>query len=350
MKRQRPFGFFFICCALLSGMSVPASNSFAASTEKAVSSGLFEQDQDSLLVNALWPKFRALPKARRPKVALVLGGGGARGLAHIGVLKILDQQKVPIDLIIGTSVGALIGALYAAGLPVSRIEKMGQEIGWDELVDISAAHLVKLVVAEKLLSTEKIEEYFERNIGDKKFVDLKTAFACVAVDLRTGEKIVMREGSVALAARASATMPGIFRPVPYRHRLLVDGGVVDNVPTDVARFLGADLIVCVNLPVDFSKHTVSNVLTTLTQSLYIQGSVISQERLNLADVVVTPKVEDVSAVELWKSRECIEAGMSAARQSLPDIRRALVTKCFKKWMETENKEQRAKGKEKREKK
>lgn len=289
-------------------------------------------DESELLVSAFWSQFRAWPAVRRPKVALVLGGGGARGLAHIGVIKVIEQEKIPIDFVVGTSVGALVGALYAAGLPVDEIERMGKEVGWNELTDISTAKLVKLLLTEKLLTTRNMEQYLQRYIGDKKFADLSKPFACVATDLKTGEQIVMREGSVILAARASATMPGLFRPVPYRHRLLVDGGIVNNVPSDVARLLGADVVIAVSLPADFSKHNVSNVLMTLTQALYIQGEAISREGLSRADVVIQPNVGDVSAMELWKSEECIEAGVFAARSALPDLRRVLVKKFFEKWV------------------
>ncbi|MBI4397425.1 MAG: patatin-like phospholipase family protein [Elusimicrobia bacterium] len=289
-------------------------------------------EQEVLLTEALWSRLRELPPQKRPRVGLVLGGGGARGLAHIGVLKVLEQEKVPIDLVVGTSVGALVGALYTAGLPTSDIERIGQEIGWDSLTDLSTARLVKLLVTESLLSTERMEEYVGRYIGDKQFADLKTSFACVAADLKTGEQIIIREGSVALAARASATMPGMFQPVHYRHRLLVDGGVVNNVPVDVAKVLGVDIILCVNLPANFSKYNVSNVFMTLTQALYIQGQMISQERLSQADVVITPKVGDVTALELWKSQECIEAGIVAARESIPQIRKTLVKKFFERWV------------------
>jgi NTE family protein len=114
--------------------------------------------------------------------------------------------------------------------------------------------------------------------------------------------------------------------------LLVDGGIVDNVPTDVAKILGADIIICVSVPANFSKHNVSSVLMTLTQSLYIQGEVINRERLALADVVIQPNVSDVSAHELWKSPECIEAGVVSARQALPKLRKVLVQRFFEKWL------------------
>lgn len=287
---------------------------------------------ETALLDALWGRLRELPPDRRPRVGVVLSGGGARGFAHIGVLNVLQREKVPVDVLVGTSVGALVGALYASGLPPERIANLSAELGWTQLTDLSAARVVRLLVSEQLLSTQNMEKYLETHIGDKKFADLNTQFACVAADLRTGEQIVLREGSVALAARASATMPGLFEAVPYRHRLLVDGGIVDNVPTDVARRMGVDLLICVYTPADFSRHAVSNVLTTLTQAIYIQGQVISEERLNQADMVIRPDVGHVSALELWRSEECVEAGQRAAEALWPELKQKLVTAFFDRWL------------------
>jgi NTE family protein len=249
-------------------------------------------------------------------------------LVHIGVLKVLEREGVPVDLVVGTSVGAIVGALYAAGVRTSDIEGMASEVGWDQLTDLSSARVVRLLVSERLLSTQKMEKYLQARIGEKTFADLKTEFACLATDVRTGEGIVLREGSVALAARASATMPGIFEPVPFRHRLLIDGGVVDNVPTEVARRLGADILLCVYVPVDLSRNNVSNVLTMMTQALYIQGQAMSEDRVKRADFLIKPEVSDISALELWRSKECMEAGQRAAEAAWPDLKKLLVEKLF----------------------
>lgn len=286
------------------------------------------------VTDAVWLKVRSLPKGHRPKVGLVLSGGGARGLAHIGVLKVLERERVPIDLIVGTSVGAIVGALYASGVSASDIEGMASEVGWDQLTDLSSARVVRLLVTERLLSTKKMEHYLQARIGEKSFADLKTEFACLATDVRTGEGIVLREGSVALAARASATMPGIFEPVPFRHRLLIDGGVVDNVPTEVARRLGADLLICLYVPADLSRNNVSNVLTMMTQALYIQGQTLSEERVKQADFLIRPDVSDISALELWRSKECMEAGLRAGESAWPDLKRLLAEKFLERSLAT----------------
>ena len=266
----------------------------------------------------------SLPASDRPKIALVLGGGGARGLAHIGVLKVLSEEKLPIDMIVGNSVGALVGSLYAAGVPMEKIEKMGENIGWDDLTNISDPNLFRLMLSRRLLSTDKMERYLESNIGDVRFEDLKIPFACIATDLKTVERIVMRDGKVALAARASATVPGLFDPVEYGHRYLVDGGLSDNVPIDIAKLLGADFVIAVTVSGDINTQDISNVFMVLTQSIYIQGRQLDAEKIKAADFVISPNVKDVTAVDLSKSKECIDAGTRAARLAVMELKKKLV--------------------------
>lgn len=281
-------------------------------------------DQEEFITNYMWQRFIALKAPERPKIALVLSGGGARGLAHIGVLKVLDEEKLPVDIIIGNSVGALIGSMYAAGVPMEKIEQMGENVGWNDLTDFSDPSMIRLLLSKHLLSTEKMEQYLRQNIGNVRFEDLKIPFACVATDIKTGERIIMREGDVALAARASATLPGLFDPVPYRHRLLIDGGLSDNVPIDVAKLMGADYVIAVVASADITANEVSNVFMVLTQAIYIQGRILDAEKIRQADFVIIPKVKDVSAVDLGRSKDCVEAGVVAARQKIVELKQALI--------------------------
>jgi len=219
-------------------------------------------------MDMLWDQYQSIPQKQHLKIGLALGGGGARGLAHIGVLKALEQERVPIDMIAGTSVGALIGSLYAAGVSTAEMEEMSQEIGWPSLTNFSRLSLFRLVVAEKPLSSTNMELYLRRHIGEIRFDQLKIPFTCVATDLQTGERVVFREGPVALAARASSTIPGVFEPVIFRHRYLVDGGLVDNIPTDLVANMGADLIIAVDVTADFSQFQPTGVLSALNQSTF----------------------------------------------------------------------------------
>lgn len=284
--------------------------------------------EEEIFEEYLWNEVKVANPPQRPRVALVLGGGGARGLAHIGVLKVFQENGIPVDTITGTSVGALVGGLYTADVSVEKMEHLAEDIGWGKITNLSAEAVVNLLTAEKLLSTEKMEKYIALQIGNKRFDELKIPFACIATDLKTGEKIIFREGLVAPAVRASATIPGIFEPVEYRQRYLVDGGLVDNLPVEVAKMLGAEIIIAVTVSADFTKYTTSSVLLTLNQAIYIQSEVLSQEQLKKADLVIRPQVKDVTAVELWRASECIDAGIVATRKMLPEIKDLIMRETF----------------------
>jgi NTE family protein len=286
-------------------------------------------DEKKFLTQYLWREVITLPEEKRPKIGLALGGGGARGFTHLGVLRVLEEEGFPVDIIVGTSIGALVGALYCSGISLDEIEKMAEDIGWSDLTDISIAALIKLLIVGEMLSTKKMEEYIAKHIGNKQFYELKIPFACVATDLRTGEKIIFREGNVSQAVRASANIPGIFAPVEYRHRLLVDGGLVDNIPTDLAKFLKADIIIAVDINSDFTRHKASNILLVLNQAIYIQGDLLSQEELKFADIVINPQVSDVDAYELGRYQECIDAGIIACRKMIPELKRLIMDTTFK---------------------
>ncbi|MFH1379306.1 MAG: patatin-like phospholipase family protein [bacterium] len=299
---------------------------------------LYAQEQEKdLLTRYIWNDVVTMPAGKRPKIAVVLGGGGARGLSHIGVLKVLEEEGIPIDLIVGTSVGALIGALYCSGLPIDEIRRMGEEIGWDKLTNVSSAALVKLLVTESLLSNEKLEEYLNAHLGDKKFSDLVIPFVSIATDIQTGERIIFRDGPVIQAIRASSTIPGVFKPVEYRHRFLVDGGLVGNIPTDIAQMMGADLIIAVSVKADFTDYRTANVLQILNQSIYIQGQHMAEDLLKNADFVISPQVGDMSAIELWRSKQSIEAGILSARQSMPDLKQLIMDRTFEQILEISEK-------------
>lgn len=272
-----------------------------------------------------WKGFQTLTPSERPRVILVLGGGGAKGLSHIGVLRVLREERIPIDEVVGVSVGALIGAVYSAGLTDIDLENMANEIGWNKLTNVSRVSAVKMLLSDELLSTGGMESYLKQRIGDKMFGDLLIPFSCVATDIRTGERVFMKEGSVAFAARASATIPGVFKPVPYRQRLLVDGGLVDNLPTDVVfPRAGYDVIIAVLPKADKIPSENLNVFRSLMRAIEIQGAVIMKDNRKAADVLIEPEVGDVGITDLRRSRECIEAGTLATRKAALEIKDLLV--------------------------
>jgi len=291
-------------------------------------------NEDAFLLDTLWNRYRVVLPKDDIKVGIALGGGGARGLAHIGVLKALEEEDVPVGVIAGNSVGALIGSLYAAGITTSKMEQMSQEIGWSALTNLSRYSLFRLVMTEERLSTDNMEVYLRKYIGDKRFDELKIPFACAATDLQTGERVVFREGSVALAARASATIPGMFEPVVFRHRYLVDGGLVSNIPTDLVALLGADIIVAVDVTADITHVQPKSVLAVLNQAIYIQSERLAQDELIRAQVVIRPQMGDIGSMDLSRSDESIDAGILAGRRAVPEIKRFILDKRFKQLLAT----------------
>jgi NTE family protein len=180
------------------------------------------------------------PAGHRKRVGLALGGGGARGMAHVGVIRVLERAEIPIDCIAGTSVGSLVGAAYAAGLRDGRLTQMALNVRWRDL-----ARLVW--PRQGIVSFDKMETFLAGVMSDPDFGDLDIPYAAVAADLSTGEVVVLRQGRVARAVRASCSIPGIVTPVEIDGRLLIDGGVVNNLPISVVRELGADVVIAVGL-------------------------------------------------------------------------------------------------------
>ena len=288
-----------------------------------------EADQnDDLFIKFLWDTVYKDDIKDRPKVAVVLSGGGARGLAHAGVLKVLREENIPVDMLVGTSVGALIGSLYASGIEPEAIEEMALNINWKKLITFHLSY-------KSIYSTKKLEAYIKKYIKNKRFDELALPFACVAVDIQTGERIIFREGLVAPAVRASASIPGVFEPVEYRHRLLIDGGVIDNVPIGIAQIMGADIIIAVVVNADITKVKPSNIIKIMTQVISIQSNYISDRQLKNADIVIAPEVTNVASSDLDKGKQCVQAGEIATRALVPGIKKIILRKAFNQIINTD---------------
>jgi NTE family protein len=182
-------------------------------------------------------------KSKKPQIALVLGGGGARGLAHIGVLKILEENNIPIDIVVGTSIGALIGGLYVSGLNANQIEAIALPIDKKFIFKMLSPSLP----TSGFVDGENIRNYLNTYLGELNIEQAKRAFAAVATDLKTGKEIVLKKGRIVDAIMASTAIPILFKPVMYQNRLLCDGGLTNPLPVSVARKLGADIIIAVNV-------------------------------------------------------------------------------------------------------
>ena len=269
---------------------------------------------------------------QRPKVGLALGGGGARGLAHIGVLEVLQEAEIPIDMIAGTSAGAAIGAIYAQGKDAKLIEDLVPTLNWRKLLT-----LVDLAFPRTgLIHGRKIGQLLELIMGGKiKFSDLKIKLACVATDLSQCEEVVIDEGSVVDAVRASFSIPGIFTVVRRKGQYLVDGSLVNPVPINVLKSKGMDFIIAVNVIPDPTerRRKVSdqdivtfkdpNIFNVIMQSMQIAQCVLLRSSLQVADIVIRPRVAHVGVADFRQANECINQGRIAARDSVAEIKRRL---------------------------
>jgi NTE family protein len=254
----------------------------------------------------------------RPKVGLVLSGGASRGFAHIGVIKVLEAEKIPIDVIVGTSAGSLTGALYAYYGNAAELERAAWGLREEDVFDFSIPNILV-----GLVKGESIVRFVDGRIGAKNIENLKIRFAAVATDLNTGKKVVFKTGPVSTAVRASISIPGIFKPLVLGRRILVDGGVVDNVPVDVARDMGADVVIAVDVSSPTTNYELTNVIDVILQTLNIMGNEISRYQLKEADVVVRPNVSSVGLIDFDKKTYLIREGEKAARTALPAIREAI---------------------------
>ncbi|MDD5655793.1 MAG: patatin-like phospholipase family protein [Elusimicrobia bacterium] len=271
---------------------------------------------DGLLRDHLWRDFTARPADRRPRVGLVLSAGSTRAAAHVGVLQVLRQAGFPVDAVAGTSMGAVFGALYAAGRPIERLWEVGAGLTLQTGSNASSARLISLFLAEKLLSSEKTENLIRTEIGGLRFDQLAKPFACVAMDIYTGETVIFRDGDVASAVRASMNLPGVFAPVSYRQRYLVDGGVVDYIPIDAVKLLGADWILASITEGDYRRARPKTVLDVLEQVIDIRGAFLSREQRKQADFIIEPSVGGIGMYDTDRAREAMEQGVIAANKAV----------------------------------
>lgn len=289
----------------------------------------------------------------RPRVALVLGGGGARGIAHISVLRRLEQMHVPIDCIAGTSMGALVGAMYASGMSVDQIEKVVLSLDWPRMFDDSLERPERsyrrktddqLVVAAPgigvgakgvkiaagLLAGERILLLFERLVEPVSTIEdfdrLPIPFRAVAADINTGEPLVIGDGDLALAMRASMSLPGVFPPVRIGDHIVVDGGVARNLPVDVARKMGADIVIAVDVGTPLgtitSESSVLAITGQVTGLLTVRNTREQIATLTGRDVLIRPQLGDhVTTKDFSKSREALDIGAEAGRSASPELAR-----------------------------
>jgi len=273
------------------------------------------------------------------KIGIALGGGGAKGIAHIGVLRVLESAQIQIDLIAGTSAGAIVGALYASGKSADEIECVIRHLSLQQL-------LTRDRTGMGLFSTAGIRRVIEVEIGKAtRIEDLPRAFAAVAVEMDTGEEVVFDRGSVADAVSASAAFPGLFAPASIGGRLYLDGGVLNPVPFDVARRRGADRVLAVDLGADEPVFTVAlahrrggalfyrlvcaaenqKVMRVASRAIGIMTKQMRQQKMQQSppDFILYPNVQGMGLMDFDLADECLAAGEQAARAGLPQIEQVI---------------------------
>lgn len=253
-----------------------------------------------------------------PRIALVLGGGAARGFAHVGVIRVLEQEKIPIDMVVGTSVGSLIGSIYADTRSSFDLEIIAFKLEKDDIFDFSV-----FSSATGPVKGERLEKFVQSKVKKTNIEELPLPFAAVATNLVTGERVVLDQGPVGRAVRASSSIPGVFTPVFYQNMTLVDGGVVDNVPVDVARAKGADLVIAVNIGKNVVDKNVNNILDITLQAVNIMSYEISKFKVQGADILIEPNVGEVGMMDFTQKEYCMRAGMEAAQKMIPELRKKI---------------------------
>jgi len=249
-------------------------------------------------------------------VTLVLGGGSARGLAHIGVLKVLDREKIPIQRIVGTSMGAFIGAAYSVGVPIERMEEKAYKFSVNKLLDPTIPKM-------GLLAGARLESTIRDVLENKSFGDCKIPLAVVAADIETGDEIVFKTGDLIQVVRASCSWPGIFNPVRLGGRLLVDGGIKDSVPTKIAKELEADYMIAVDVGFCVKKGKVENIFQMIIQTVQIMGNELNKYQAKEADIVIDVDLGDLDQISFNRAREAVEKGGAAAELKIDQIKKDL---------------------------
>jgi NTE family protein len=267
-----------------------------------------------------------VPAGKQPrhvKIGLALGGGAARGFAHIGVIKALEAQGIVPDIVVGTSAGSLVGALYAAGNNGFALNKMALEMDEAAISDWSVPFFSK---GTGVLKGEALQNYVNRTVNNVPIERLKIPFGAVATDLQTGAPILFRRGNTGVAVRASSAVPSVFQPVKIGDRNYVDGGLVSPVPVRFAREMGADFVIAVNISSQPDAQPSSSSLDVLLQTFAIMGQSINYYELREADIVIQPRLGTMKGNDFPGRNTAILAGEQAATAALAEIKRKLAAK------------------------
>jgi NTE family protein len=272
---------------------------------------------------------------RKRKIGLALSGGAARAFSHIGVLKVLEELGIDIAAVSGTSMGSVIGAFYCSGIMLEEIQAYVRSMDWKSFLLFSNLSLSKTGI----INWRRVEEELKKFLQDKTFSDCRIRLCCVAVDLITGEKVIMSKGRLIDAVKASIAIPGFFSPVRMGDYILIDGGIVEPLPTDSLKKMGVDFIIASSINnenardkfKDLENNTAQqkqsknklSIRNVLDMSLIIMQREMTRHYLDIADIVIEPKVGDFGFFDLTHGGAIIRRGVEAARNKIPEIKRKL---------------------------
>jgi len=248
----------------------------------------------------------------QPRVALVLGGGGARGMAHVGVLKVLQEEQIPIDLIVGTSAGSIVGALYADKVNAYKVQHVLMETGLGDLLDITPS-------LQGPVSGYGLQNFLLHHLRARTFGQLKIPLVAISTDLKTGQTVAISSGPIAPAINASASVPPIFQPVHLYGHTLIDGGFVDLVPVDVAKHYAPEVIIAVNIVPDIPRQMPTGKLGVYDRAYVLSDARFANFNEAGADIVLHPYVGQAGLFDSSDKQPLFKAGEMAAQRALPQI-------------------------------
>ncbi|MBP6250361.1 MAG: patatin-like phospholipase family protein [Leptothrix sp. (in: Bacteria)] len=273
----------------------------------------------SLPLSALLGACATAPQGPKPqpKIGLALGGGAAKGFAHVGVIKVLEASGFTPAVVSGTSAGSVVGALYASGLNGFALQEQSFALDEDRIKDLT------LFGVGGVIKGDKLQAYINELVKNRPLEQMAKPFAAVAADLDSGERIIFNRGNTGQAVRASCSIPGVFQPAVIAGKRYVDGGLVSPVPVDAARQLGADIVIAVDISSKAKDGKAAGILSNLNQTITIMGQKLGEQEMTRADVIIRPRVGQIGAADLDQKHVALLEGEKAAQDALPALRAAI---------------------------
>jgi NTE family protein len=254
------------------------------------------------------------PPVEPARIAVVLGAGASKGFAHIGVLKVLEAQNIPIHMVVGTSAGSIVSSLYASGKSAFELQEIAMRMNKENVIDYDWR-----VWSGGLIKGDKLEAFINLNVNNTPLEKLARPCYVVATDIATGEEVIFGKGDTGMAVRASCSVPAVFHPMKIGPKVFVDGGVVSPVAVDVARRYGADIVIAVDISGGLKKEVPDGIMNTLKKSVDIMYSRIAEYQIKKADVVIRPDMKDIGSTDMEKLHFAILEGEKAATLKIPEL-------------------------------